>query len=242
MTSIWKAIRLSTKNDKISELNTNFKHEKLFEELPNDGSTFYCQYLGYIPVESPSGAATNAKAIRQMMAMSRLKGTKSMALSILPNKIIIEKSTNKSNNNNDNDDGDGDHQSIMISLNRVSYCFVDSTYERVIAFVATNDNGCHECHAFMANKTKMAKLIAFTISKAFINAYEKWLQQKVLLSTTTTTTTTMKNNCPVQQCETTTTTTTNDSNTTQSIDYDWFDCVMEQSCHKNHDKQLLILD
>ncbi|KAH9414151.1 Low density lipoprotein receptor adapter protein 1 [Dermatophagoides pteronyssinus] len=204
MTSIWKAIRSTKKADKIS----NFKHEKLFEELSNDGSIFYCKYLGYMPVESPSGASTNAKAIRQMMSMkSRLKCNKSISLSIQPNQIIIE----ELDNNNDNDNNNV-CQPIIISLNRISYCFVDSTYERIIAFVATNDNNCHECHAFMTDKTKIAKSIALTISKAFINAYERWIQQKILISSSSSSTNNSTTQCKTTEyttMDTTTTTTTN---------------------------------
>uniref|UniRef100_A0A6P6YB65 Uncharacterized protein LOC113796517 n=1 Tax=Dermatophagoides pteronyssinus TaxID=6956 RepID=A0A6P6YB65_DERPT len=162
MTSIWKAIRSTKKADKIS----NFKHEK-----------------------SPSGASTNAKAIRQMMSM-----------------------------NNDNDNNNV-CQPIIISLNRISYCFVDSTYERIIAFVATNDNNCHECHAFMTDKTKIAKSIALTISKAFINAYERWIQQKILISSSSSSTNNSTTQCKTTEYTTMDTTTTT---TTKSID-NWFD-------------------
>lgn len=61
-------------------------------------------------------------------------------------------------------------------MTRISYCSADATYDRVVAFIATNANETHECHAFLTPKRKIAEATALTISQAFSIAFEKWKQ------------------------------------------------------------------
>lgn len=61
---------------------------------------------------------------------------------------------------------------------RISYCSADATYDRVVAFIATNANETHECHAFLTSKRKIAQATALTISQAFSIAFDKWKQIK----------------------------------------------------------------
>lgn len=65
-----------------------------------------------------------------------------------------------------------------LSSFRISYCSADATYDRVVAFIATNANETHEIRAFLTNKRKIAQAIALTISQAFSIAFDKWKQIK----------------------------------------------------------------
>lgn len=40
---------------------------------------------------------------------------------------------------------------------RISYCSADANYDRVVAFIATNVNETHECHAFLTRKDEVAR-------------------------------------------------------------------------------------
>ena len=63
---------------------------------------------------------------------------------------------------------------IDVSIYRISYCSADATFDRVVAFIATNKNETMECHAFLTSKKKVAQAAALTISQAFTIAFEKW--------------------------------------------------------------------
>lgn len=67
---------------------------------------------------------------------------------------------------------------IDVSIYRISYCSADATFDRVIAFIATNKNETLECHAFLTSKRKIAQAAALTISQAFTIAFEKWQESK----------------------------------------------------------------
>lgn len=67
---------------------------------------------------------------------------------------------------------------IDVSIYRISYCSADATFERVVAFIATNKNETLECHAFLTSKRKIAQAAALTISQAFTIAFEKWQESK----------------------------------------------------------------
>lgn len=65
-----------------------------------------------------------------------------------------------------------------VSIYRISYCSADATFDRVVAFIATNKNETMECHAFLTSKKKMAQAAALTISQAFTIAFENWQKSK----------------------------------------------------------------
>lgn len=67
---------------------------------------------------------------------------------------------------------------IDVSIYRISYCSADATFDRVVAFIATNKNETMECHAFLTSKKKIAQAAALTISQAFTIAFEKWESSK----------------------------------------------------------------
>lgn len=66
---------------------------------------------------------------------------------------------------------------IDVSIYRISYCSADATFDRVVAFIATNKNETLECHAFLTSKRKIAQAAALTISQAFNIAFEKWQEK-----------------------------------------------------------------
>lgn len=61
---------------------------------------------------------------------------------------------------------------------RISYCSADATYDRVVAFIATNKNELMECHAFLCSKKRVAQAVALTISQAFNSAFELWKKSR----------------------------------------------------------------
>ncbi|XP_013790187.1 low density lipoprotein receptor adapter protein 1-A-like [Limulus polyphemus] len=56
----------------------------------------------------------------------------------------------------------------------ISFCSADSSYERVVSFIATNKNETLECHAFLCSKRKIAEAVALTISQSFNIAFDLW--------------------------------------------------------------------
>lgn len=76
---------------------------------------------------------------------------------------------------------------IDVSIYRISYCSADATFDRVVAFIATNKNETMECHAFLTSKKKIAQAAALTISQAFTIAFEKWETNKKTSKTTAST-------------------------------------------------------
>lgn len=67
---------------------------------------------------------------------------------------------------------------LDVSIYRISYCSADATFDRVVAFIATNKNETLECHAFLTSKRKIAQAAALTISQAFAIAFENWQVSK----------------------------------------------------------------
>ncbi|KAL3251745.1 hypothetical protein MRX96_000413 [Rhipicephalus microplus] len=55
---------------------------------------------------------------------------------------------------------------------RISFCSVDASFDRVVAFIGTHSNQVMECHAFLCAKRRAAQVAALTISKAFQVAYQ----------------------------------------------------------------------
>jgi len=45
----------------------------------------------------------------------------------------------------------------MNQLFRIPYCSADANYDKVVAFIATNENETLACHAFLTQKTKVAQ-------------------------------------------------------------------------------------
>lgn len=74
------------------------------------------------------------------------------------------------------------HTDMTLTANlilcRISYCSADATFDRVVAFIATNKNETLECHAFLTAKRKVAQAAALTISQAFTIAFERWKAAK----------------------------------------------------------------
>ncbi|RWS02019.1 Low density lipoprotein receptor adapter protein 1-B-like protein [Dinothrombium tinctorium] len=150
------------------------KHKKLPEdwgdaikEPVNEGITFYVKYLGSTLVDEPSSDTVTAEAIKTIIAMAKASGKKlnHVALTVKPTGISTQDAQSK-------------EKHLDISIYRISYCSADATYDRVVAFIATNKNETFECHAFLTNKRKMAQAAALTISQAFTIAFEKWKQRK----------------------------------------------------------------
>ncbi|CAG2163613.1 unnamed protein product [Oppiella nova] len=147
------------------------KHKKLPEEWSDckapviEGITFYCKYLGNTVIEEPSSEVLTAEAIKRIIQMAKASGKKLRHVSINVKPIgISAKDTNS-----------GD-QLFNLSIYRISYCSADATFDRVVAFIATNANETHECHAFLTPKRKIAEAMALTISQAFSIAFDKWKQ------------------------------------------------------------------
>ncbi|XP_074594877.1 low density lipoprotein receptor adapter protein 1-A-like [Brevipalpus obovatus] len=146
------------------------KHEKLSEEWGesikepvNEGLPFHCKYIGSTLVEKSSDDATTADAIKTIVQMAKISGrdAKKVVLTIRPSGISCKDLLN-------------DDEIFDISIYRISYCSADANYPRVVAFIATNLNETHECHAFLTRKDDIAQACALTISQAFAIAFEKY--------------------------------------------------------------------
>ncbi|CAG2112175.1 unnamed protein product [Medioppia subpectinata] len=147
------------------------KHKKLPEDWTDckapviEGITFYCKYLGSTAIEEPSSDVLTAEAIKRIIQMAKASGKKLRHVSINVKPIGISA--------NDSNSGE---QLFNLSIYRISYCSADATFDRVVAFIATNANETHECHAFLTPKRKIAEATALTISQAFSIAFDKWKQ------------------------------------------------------------------
>lgn len=148
------------------------KHKKLPEEWGedikqpvNEGLPFHCKYIGSTLVEKASDDATTAEAIKTIIQMAKMAGKvknlRKVVLTIKPTGISCK-------------DAHNDEEIFDISIYRISYCSADANYDRVVAFIATNKNETHECHAFLTRKNEVARACALTISQAFAIAFEKY--------------------------------------------------------------------
>ncbi|XP_053204389.1 low density lipoprotein receptor adapter protein 1-A-like [Panonychus citri] len=148
------------------------KHEKLPEEWGEDikepvseGLPFHCKYIGSTLVEKASDDSTTADAIKTIIQMAKMSGKakslRKVVLTIKPTGISCKDALN-------------DDEIFDISIYRISYCSADANYDRVVAFIATNVNETHECHAFLTRKDEVARACALTISQAFSIAFEKY--------------------------------------------------------------------
>ncbi|KAF7494922.1 Low density lipoprotein receptor adapter protein 1-B [Sarcoptes scabiei] len=172
MNSIWRSITSPFSNN-FGTFGTS-KFKKLIEEIkidPNDSMVFVIRYLGYIPAENVSDIVLDHKTIKTIIMMMYHKN---VLLRISTDKITIKpiQESNKS------DYGGDEIYATQIPLDKISYCFVDSQNAKIIAFVAYNPNGFHECHAFLADKSSTARTIALTFSKAFIEAFDRWAMKR----------------------------------------------------------------
>ncbi|RWS29986.1 Low density lipoprotein receptor adapter protein 1-B-like protein [Leptotrombidium deliense] len=150
------------------------KHKKLPEDWGesikapvSEGITFYVKYLGSTLVAEPSNDAITAEAIKTIIAMAKASSKKlnNVALTVKPTGISTQDAQTK-------------EKHLDVSIYRISYCSADATYDRVVAFIATNKNETFECHAFLTNKRKVAQAAALTISQAFTIAFDKWKHHK----------------------------------------------------------------
>lgn len=129
---------------------------------------FYVKYLGSHMVDKASSDTVTAEAIRTIILMAKSKGNKKLprvSLCIKPSGITTTDVTT----------GELLHD---VSIYRISYCSADATYDRVVAFIATNKNETMECHAFLTSKRKVSQAAALTISQAFTIAFENWQNSK----------------------------------------------------------------
>ncbi|XP_076357023.1 low density lipoprotein receptor adapter protein 1-B-like [Tachypleus tridentatus] len=169
MASFLKAVRKSPAN-----LFGRSKHKKLPEEWGDgvrqtvfDGITFYIKYLGSMLVEDATGEASTAEAIKTIINMAKCSGKKlqRVAMTISPKGIqTVDLSSGESH--------------LDVSVYRISFCSADSSYERVVSFIATNKNETLECHAFLCTKRKIAEAVALTISQSFNIAFDLWERAK----------------------------------------------------------------
>ncbi|XP_054163240.1 low density lipoprotein receptor adapter protein 1-B-like [Oppia nitens] len=147
------------------------KHKKLPEDWTDckapviEGITFYCKYLGSTVIEEPSSDILTAEAIKRIIQMAKVSSKKLRNVSINVKPVGISAS-----------DSNSGEELFNLSIYRISYCSADATFDRVVAFIATNANETHECHAFLTPKRKIAEATALTISQAFSIAYDKWQQ------------------------------------------------------------------
>lgn len=129
---------------------------------------FYVKYLGSHMVDKASSDTVTAEAIKTIISMAKSKGNKKLprvTLCIKPSGITMTDVTT----------GEVMHD---VSIYRISYCSADATYDRVVAFIATNKNETMECHAFLTSKRKVSQAAALTISQAFTIAFENWQNSK----------------------------------------------------------------
>ena len=143
----------------------------------NEGMCFYVKYLGSHMVDKASSDTVTAEAIKTIIAMAKSKGNKKLprvSLCIRPSGITTTDVTT----------GERLHD---VSIYRISYCSADATYDRVVAFIATNKNETMECHAFLTSKRKVSQAAALTISQAFTIAFENWENSKTMKSAATAT-------------------------------------------------------
>lgn len=153
-----------------------WKHKKLSEEWSTtpgakepvqEGVTFYLKYLGSTFVENAKGEASTAEAIKKVVALAKAGGKKlkRVAVCISPNGIQTREMPSE-------------ELHLDVTIYRISYCSADATYERVVAFIATNKNELMECHAFLCSKRRVAQAVALTISQAFNLAFELWKKSR----------------------------------------------------------------
>lgn len=157
-----------------------WKHKKLSEEWQSsangtsgakepiqEGVTFYLKYLGSTFVEKAKGEASTAEAIKKVVALAKAGGKKlkRVAVTISPKGIQTREMPSEDLH-------------LDVTIYRISYCSADATYERVVAFIATNRNELMECHAFLCSKRRVAQAVALTISQAFNLAFEMWKKSR----------------------------------------------------------------
>lgn len=133
---------------------------------------FYVKYLGSHMVDKASDDTVTAEAIKTIITMAKSRGNKKLprvSLCIKPSGITTTDVTS----------GELMHD---VSIYRISYCSADATYDRVVAFIATNKNETMECHAFLTSKRKVSQAAALTISQAFTIAFENWQNSKTAKS------------------------------------------------------------
>ncbi|XP_003737299.1 low density lipoprotein receptor adapter protein 1 [Galendromus occidentalis] len=168
------SFRMSSSWKNMSGILGKWKHKKLSEEWGSgakepvqEGMTFYLEYLGSTFVENAKGEASTAEAIKKVIQLAKAGGNKlkKVAVTISPKGIQTREMPSEDVH-------------IDVSIYRISYCSADATYDRVVAFIATNKNELMECHAFLCSKKRVAQAVALTISQAFNSAFELWKKSR----------------------------------------------------------------
>jgi hypothetical protein len=136
------------------------------------GLAFYLNYLGNVNLDHPSGKGTTASAVKSIVSMSNKKKFKrkltKMEVVVSPRGIRMT---------------DVETNALFgeVSICRISLCAHDSTYNKVFAFIAkNNENETIKCHAFLCPKKKVAQAITLCVSDSFNLAFETWERDKAM--------------------------------------------------------------
>lgn len=161
MVSILKRIRKSSLSSSAP------RHEKLIEDSgPGEvdpiveGVQFKVKYLGSCPVTSDSGEEVTANAIKAILATAKRLEKKLARVEVT---ISLSGVTVR--------EQEALQCLLDLSIDSISYCSADPTYDRVFAVLCTDGDGA-ACHAFLTHKKKMAQAATLTIAQAFNLAYE----------------------------------------------------------------------
>ncbi|KAM3932676.1 low density lipoprotein receptor adapter protein 1-like isoform 2-T2 [Leptodactylus fuscus] len=128
-----------------------------------EGVTFHLKYLGMTLVETPKGEDMAAAAIRRIISMARAspKQLQKVILVVTAQGLTLQ-------------DAATTQQIEYVSIYRISYCTTDKVQNKVFAYVAQNQNGALECHAFLSPKKKLAQAVTLTVAQAFTVALDLW--------------------------------------------------------------------
>ncbi|CAG0902863.1 unnamed protein product [Darwinula stevensoni] len=127
-----------------------------------EGLTFYVKYVGSHLVDETGGEDVTADAIKTIVNMAKMAGTKleRVALTVSLRGISVTSLTSAFR--------------MDISIFRISHCTADAHYDHVFAFLATNPNETTECHAFLCPKRKMTEAVTLTVAQSFKLAFDCW--------------------------------------------------------------------
>uniref|UniRef100_A0A8D8V072 Low density lipoprotein receptor adapter protein 1 n=1 Tax=Cacopsylla melanoneura TaxID=428564 RepID=A0A8D8V072_9HEMI len=138
------------------------RHEKL--ETRNlcseeEEAEFQVHFLGDAPIAESNSKKSTAKAVENMVKMSKQdrSKTKKVTLVISPAGIRINETSS--------------YCLVDVPLTHISYCSADAKCTQMFAFVSINARGDLKCYVFDCQSKKYAREIATTFNKIFQAVY-----------------------------------------------------------------------